>query len=264
MPVQSPNRLKSQRTVILIVGVLIATVGVVGTLLLGRGQGTGGTAPGNQVTVVVAAKDLPQGHQLSAGDLQQTQVAANAVPDQAFTDLHTPIGQFLAVGVHRQQILSATLMLQTTAPVPRTQAPITLPDGDVAIAIPDSAMQGAGGYIQPGDHIDILVDLNGAGTLQYVLQDVPVLRVGSSGSTAGGAPDLLLIQLPRRQAEEIGVLLEGKGNATIVRYVLRPVDQNGKGYLNSGPDAPYAPSPAPSDSPISPSFFNSLFSTPSG
>jgi Flp pilus assembly protein CpaB len=261
MPGQ-PNRLKSQRTVIVIVGVLIATLGVVGTLLLGRSQGTGGASQGNQVTVIVAATDLPAGHQLSANDLQQTQVAAGGVPDQAYTDLHTPVGQFLAVGVHKQQILAATMMLQATPAAPRTQAPITLPDGDVAMSIPDSNMQGAGGYVQPGDHIDILVDLNGAGAQQYVFQDVPVLRVGSAGTAGGGAPDLLLVQLPRRQAEEISVLLEGKAPPSLVRYVLRPVDQNGKGYLNSGPDAPYG-SAAPSDSPISPGFFNNLFSSSS-
>jgi Flp pilus assembly protein CpaB len=261
MPVQS--RLKSQRTIIVIVGVLIAAAGVVGTLLLGRSQGTSGTTQGNEVTVIIATADLPAGHQLAAADLQQTQVPASAVPDQAFTDLHTPIGQFLAVGVHKQQILAQTLILQATPAAPRTQAPINLPDGDVAIAIPDSNQQGAGGYVQPGDHIDILVDLNGAGSVQYTFQDVPVLRVGSAGNTAGSAPDLLLVQLPRRQGEEMGVLLEGKSPAAIVRYVLRPADQDGKGFLSSGPDAPYGTASPPADSPIGPGFFNNLFSTSS-
>ena len=104
-----------------------------------------------------------------------------------------------------------------------------------------------------GITLDILVDLTGNGDLAYAFQDVPVLRVGSSSSTATVGADLLLVQLPRRQAEEMGVLLEGKSGASIVRYVLRPVDQYGKGYLDSGPDAPAAT--PPNDKPISANYF---------
>jgi Flp pilus assembly protein CpaB len=252
---------------ITVVGLLVAATGVLGTLYLAHNQqgNTSNGSSGSQVSVVVAAADLPAGHQIQAGDLATAQISASAAPFQAFTDVNTPIGQYVVRDIHKSQVLTSAMTVAAASTPVRTVAPIALPDGDVAVAIPDSDLIGAGGYIQPGDHIDILVDLTGNGDQAYAFQDVPVLRVGSNGSTTTTtttATSLLLVQLPRRQAEEMGVLLEGKSGASIIRYVIRPVDQYGKGYLDSGSDAPSAT--PPSDKPIPGNYFAQLFAAGTG
>jgi len=261
MAIQSTNRSGTRRLLITIGGLLIAALGVFGTLSLAHNQesGTANGSSGPQITVIVAATNLPAGHQIQANDLSEMQVPASSAPFQAFTDPNTPIGQYTVAEVYKSQVITSVMTVRAASAPARTTQPLALPDGDVAMAIPDSDQVGAGGYIQPGDHIDILVDLTGNGDQAYAFQDVPVLRVGSNGTTS---TSLLLVQLPRRQAEQMGVLLEGKSGASIIRYVLRPVDQYGKGYLDSGPDSPSAT--PPSDKPVSANYFAQLFATGSG
>ena len=77
-------------------------------------------------------------------------------------------------------------------------------------------------------------------------------------ATAPSAPTLLIVEVTRRQAEQLAVIANGKGiDMAIVRYVLRPRNQYGKGYLDSGPDTPYQT--APNDSPVTPQSLQTLF-----
>ena len=112
--------------------------------------------------------------------------------------------------------------------------------GYVAVAIPTNAsipasvttlqqnsfngpLVSAGYYILPGDHIDILVQsTNGTQGVRYTFQDVIVLRVGDSGTSASAAPDVLIVELPRAQVPLLSALVVGDGHEFIVKYVLRP------------------------------------------
>ena len=154
MAIQSTNRSGSRRLFIAVVGLLVAAVGVLGTLYLAHNQenNTAGSS-GPQMTVVVAARNLPAGHQIQASDLAKMQVSANSAPFQAFTDLNTPIGQYTVAEVYKSQVLTLAMTVRAASTPARTAAPLALPDGNVAMAIPNSDQVGAGGYIQPGDHI---------------------------------------------------------------------------------------------------------------
>ncbi len=55
----------------------------------------------------------------------------------------------------------------------------TVPKGDVAVSVSVDQTHGVAGLIQPGDKVDILVDLNGDQEI-YLYQLVPVLAVGAS------------------------------------------------------------------------------------
>jgi hypothetical protein len=108
--------------------------------------------------------------------------------------------------------------------------------GYVALAIPSAGtgtgatgdLTAAGFYILPGDHIDILIDpgTTGSAGVRYSFQDVPVLRVGVSGST--GAPSVYMVEVPRAQSELLTALITATGPQTIVKYVLRPQSEWGK------------------------------------
>ena len=264
-PVTRPRR-GSRRRIAIVVGLAVTVIGAAGMVALSHfaspsDTGSGGSA-GGTVSVYQAASNITSGQAITAANLKQAQVAANAAPTGYITSPTQATGQVAAHNIVAGQTLVITDFLPQAPTAARTVAPPVIKDGDVAISIPDDALTGDGGYIQPGDHIDIIVDTTGTGTMQFAFQDVPVLEVGSSGHPASGVADLLVVELPRRQAEEMSALVAHHGTgAGAIRYVLRPADQDGKGYLDSGPDNPAtaAGSPTPKDAPVTPNFFNNVF-----
>ena len=266
-PVTRPRR-GSRRRIAILVGLAVTVLGAAGMVALSHyasptDNGSGGNTASGTVTVYEAASNITSGQAITAANLKQAQVAASAAPTGYITSPAQATGQVAAHNITAGQPLTITDFLPQAPTATRTVAPPVIKDGDVAISVPDDALKGDGGYIQPGDHIDIIVDTTGNGTMQYGFQDVPVLQVGSAGHAAGGVADLLVVELPRRQAEEISVLLaQHSTGASIIRYVLRPADQDGKGYLDSGADSPAKANGAtntPNDAPVGPSFFNNVF-----
>jgi hypothetical protein len=134
----------------------------------------------------------------------------------------------------------------------------------------------AGYYIQPGDHIDVLID-PGNGGIRYSFQDLIVLRVGTSGTTSSGTPTVYIVEVPRSQAELLTALVTLRGiqkqaNGCItagpfpVKYVLRPQAEWGKlapdnsSYKPNYEDATGGQPPAVNDPTVSPQTLQSLFS----
>ena len=60
-----------------------------------------------------------------------------------------------------------------------------MPQGDVAISVSVDQVHAVAGLIQPGDKVDILLDLNG-NQETYLYQQVPVLAVGTTLVPAPG------------------------------------------------------------------------------
>jgi len=133
----------------------------------------------------------------------------------------------------------------------------------------------AGFYIQPGDHIDILID-PGNGGIRYAFQDLPVLRVGASGGEAGSAATVYIVEVPRSQSELLAALVTLRGvvktsptdvtpGPFVVKYVLRPQSEWGKMAADGSSytpnyEATTGPAvPAPADGEASVSSLDALF-----
>src|SRR5579863_6806523 len=71
------------------------------------------------------------------------------------------------------------------AAIRNQEAGANLPQGDVAISVSVDQVHGVAGLIQPGDKVDILIDLNG-NQETYLYQAVPVLAVGTTLVPAPG------------------------------------------------------------------------------
>lgn len=252
------------RTFAVLGGLIVAVAGVAGTVYLSshsQQTGTGNTSGGGPTTrVVVARLTIAQGTKVTLANVTTADVPTSTVPQGFIDDPNKVNGLYSAVDIAANQVLLPSLVVQApSAAAPTPINPIRLKDDEVALAIPNDPLKGAGGFIQTGDHIDIMADVNGAGAVKYAFQNVLVLKTGSTGHAEGTGSDLLVIALPRRQAEELGVLLGGKGTpATIARYVLRPATQNDKGYLLNGPDIPDTAAAA-KDTPVTPQQLNALF-----
>ena len=102
---------------------------------------------------------------------------------------------------------------------------VRLPPGDVAMALPISVESDAGGFVQPGDRIDVLAthpdtSKNGGGLVtQTVLSNIKVLAVDQHTDTPkGGVTSLigatLTLEVPASDAETLAHA-KAQGNLTM-------------------------------------------------
>jgi hypothetical protein len=275
---------KPNSRIFLLLGVVLAAAAAVAVLLLVRSN-----APANEVSVVVSDTTIPAGTTLTPAMVVVTQVPLTAKPGDAYTDPVAVVGKVTQValanntplvpGFFTTPALSITSSSGSGATAVSVETQIT--KGYIAVAIPTNAsiptsvttlqqnnfngpLVSAGYYILPGDHIDILVQsTNGTQGVRYTFQDVIVLRVGDSGTSASAAPDVLIVELPRAQVPLLSALVVGDGHEFIVKYVLRPESEWGKltatgytpNYVSSGaPDVPSVKQTI-----VTPSTLDSLF-----
>jgi Flp pilus assembly protein CpaB len=200
-----------------------------------------GAPPTSTTRVVIATADLNAGDRLTPTNVGLSDYPTAALPAGGaqlyFTDVAkvTSTTQYTSSTLPKGTLILATLLVaQSSGPVV-SQPPIDIKNaGDVAISVPFDESKGAGGFVQPEDHLDMLVDDTVTG-VQYGFQDVRVIKVGGKAEQGGALAgvNLLLIELPREQAAVL-TYLEDRGFN--IRYAIRPHDEFGKGPLpNSGP-----------------------------
>ena len=220
-------------------GALVA--GAVAYALTARGAASpaAATASAPLASVVVAASDLAPSTKLSATNLRVIQEPADRslLPSDYFSSPTQVYGQYLAIRVAANAPILASMLISTPADAQNSTVsapPLDIPAGDVAMSIPYDPQRGVGGYVQAGDHIDILVSVDGAN--HYGFQDVPVLRVGSPG-TGGASAGVLVVVLPRDRAAALAFIVnDHSGRVAVIGYLLRPHESYGKGDLgNSDP-----------------------------
>ena len=279
---------KPNSRVFLLLGIVLAAAAAVAVLLLVRSN-----APANEVSVVVSDASIPAGTTLTPAMVVVTQVPVSAKPGDAYVDPVAVVGKTTTVALADNTPLvpaffSTPALSITSSGTGSTALSVEtqITKGYVAVAIPTTSVApagftpaaaanlasdlvAAGYYILPGDHIDILVNTGiGTGGVRYSLQDVIVLRVGTASATgaASASASMLLVEVPRSQAELLTALTSNVGDHEFVlRYVLRPESEWGKlaadgtsykpNYESSG--APGLPSV--SDDTVTPGTLDSLF-----
>ncbi|HKR98045.1 MAG TPA: SAF domain-containing protein [Candidatus Dormibacteraeota bacterium] len=277
---------KPNNRVFLLLGVVLAALAFGGVLFALRSASGGATK-----SVVVAKTPITAGSQVTADQLTTASVPETAAAADAFNDPQLVVGKTINATVSANTQMVPALFSVAALPGPASSGttangqaapPISLSQivtkGYVAVAIPAGGQGSAlgadlmsvGFYIQTGDHIDILID-PGSGGVRYSFQDVPVLRVGDSGSAAGAAVSTYIVEVTRGQAELLTELFTQRGQQCTtptdcpmaVKYVLRPQSEWGKLTATS-----YEPNyeatgaqtlPKPQDSTVTPGTLNSIF-----
>lgn len=151
--------MKRSNRLVLLIGIFLAIVAfVLVVLTLQGGTGTGGqntTDPGlREVTVVVAAKDIPLGSKIQT-DMVTTQVVKQAdKPTDSYVNTSEVVGQ-----TARQQVTSGQLI--TSAVIGATGEgqiqDIDCPVGLVCIAVQVDQVSGVGTLTKAGDFVDMIV-----------------------------------------------------------------------------------------------------------
>jgi Flp pilus assembly protein CpaB len=277
-----PN--KPQNRVFLLVGIVLAAAAAAAVLFAVSGSVGKSNVPTSNV--IVAKATIAAGTAITSDLVTTASLPVGSFPADSFTDPTQAVGKVAPVTLSANIPLTASLFASATSGTGGTGVVthLDITKGYVALAIPAGfAAQGsnlvgellsAGYYIQPEDHIDILIDAGtpAAPVVRYSFQDVRVLRVGAAtaapaAGAAAGAVTSYIIELPRNQAEIITALMTNRSavTQTVLKYVLRPQAEWGKRDGQNGFDKPNylsnagTPLTPGADAPVTPATLNQLF-----
>lgn len=270
-----PN--KPQNRVFLLVGIVLAAAAALAVLFaISRSSSSTPTA-----NVVVAKATISAGTVITSDLVTTTALPQGSYPADSFTDSSQVVGKTAPVTLSvntplYQSLFTSATTTSSTAPGQIATTRLDITKGYVALAIPAAGVGAAGVsgdqvsvgfYIQPEDHIDILIDpgIPNQPSVRYAFQDVRVLRVGTAG-TSSGAASVYVIELPRNQAEIMTALTTGRtGGQVVLKYVLRPQSEWGKRDGTNGFDKPNyesntgTPLTVSADSPVTSAMLDALF-----
>jgi pilus assembly protein CpaB len=168
---------------------LLAVAGVQGVLSARGGDG----AKLAMTTVVIARKPLEFGNELAADALEEKEWPAGAVPEGAFTKIDEVVGSERRVALRSIAVGEPVLKDKVSGFGGRAALSQVIADGYRAAAVRISDVSGAGGFILPGDRVDVLSTISPTNektdTITNILiEDVRVLAIDQEADeSTGGA-----------------------------------------------------------------------------
>jgi pilus assembly protein CpaB len=113
-----------------------------------------GASSGNTVPVIVAAQDIPFRRSISPEDLTTRNLPADSVPAGAAITMDQVIGKMSSVDLYANEpILTQQLV---TPDVVTQQVALSVPEGEIVLAVPTQSKLIANRLVRPGDFIDLL------------------------------------------------------------------------------------------------------------
>jgi Flp pilus assembly protein CpaB len=155
---------------------------------------------GDRIDIVVAARDLASGVELTADDVRLENRTATTVPDGSQPDVGAVIGATLAGPARRGEVLTDVRVLG-----PRLAESVAGPGARIVpLPLADSALLD---LVRPGDVVDVLAagapDSDSARP-QLVATDAVVVVVSEKPKGAGNGSDrVVLVALPAHAANDV-------------------------------------------------------------
>jgi pilus assembly protein CpaB len=131
-------------------------------------------------TVVVAKQALRFGTELNASMLQEVPWPSNALPSGAYAKIQDIVSGGRRVVLSAIEANEPVLALKITGPGQRATLSALVKPGMKAVTIRVNDVEGVGGFVLPGDHVDVVLTRQvekGNATTQVVLQNTRVLAV---------------------------------------------------------------------------------------
>lgn len=131
-------------------------------------------------TIVVAKQALRFGTELSAAMLQEVPWPADAVPAGAFNKINALLGGGRRVVLAAIEPNEPVLALKVTGAGQRATLSALVKPGMKAVTIRVNDVEGVGGFVLPGDHVDVALTRTidkGDATTEVVLQNTRVLAI---------------------------------------------------------------------------------------
>lgn len=139
-------------------------LGLLGAILVyaafSRSSGSGGSAGGDQVPVVVAKADIEARSRITASMVEVKLLSSDIASTLAYTDTAAVVGKTTRFPIAaNEQVLSNKIVDLSAGPssVAGKSLAYVIPPGMRAIAINVKEVSAAGGLVLPGDFVDVLV-----------------------------------------------------------------------------------------------------------
>jgi pilus assembly protein CpaB len=172
-------------------------------------------------TIVVAAKPLRYGMELTADSLREIPWSMDAVPKGAFNSIRDVLNDGKRVVLSPIQVNEPVLSLKVTGAGQRATLSSLVDDGMKAVTIRVNDVEGVGGFVLPGDHVDVVLtrqtDKDKAST-EIVLQNVRVLAIDQMADTSVDKPTVakaVTIEVSTDQAQRVW-LASSVGNLSLL------------------------------------------------
>lgn len=140
------------------------------------------------VTVVVATADLKTGTRLERVMLKEVQWPAESVPEGIFSNIGTALGEQPPIVLSEIKRGEAILRHRLSPYGARGGLPARIPEDMRAVTIPVTEVRGVGGFVMPGDYVDVLHTttlgrVDGRPVTRILLQNTQVLGIDQISST---------------------------------------------------------------------------------
>lgn len=202
-----------RRTILLIVAAVIAVLGSAMVILYVHGADNRATEKQEPVTVLKAKGQIDPGETataaLQSGKLEKATVPRSQLLVGSMQDISTISGDVAVTTIYPGEQI-----VQSKFGSPGDQQLLTIPDKDIAISVSLSDTGRVAGFVSPGAHVAIFVNMNDK--VQLLLPRVGVIAVGdttvTNTTTTDGSGSSTTEQLPKtlftlavnqRQAQKI-------------------------------------------------------------
>ena len=152
---------------------------------------------GDQEDIVVAARDLSPGAELTAADVRLEKRSAATVPDGSQATLDKVVGSTLAGPARRGEVLTDVRLLG-----PRLAQSAAGPDARIVpLHLADTALLD---LVRPGDVVDVLAASDDDVDPRVVVTGAVVVLVSEKQKNPGAGGDrVVLVALPARAANDV-------------------------------------------------------------
>src|SRR5476651_13295 len=134
-------------------------------------------------TIVVAKEPLRFGTEVNASMLQEVPWPADAVPSGAFSTINDIVSGGRRVVLAALEANEPVLALKITGAGQRATLSALVKPGMKAVTIRVNDVEGVGGFVLPGDHVDVVLTRQiekGSATTEVVLQNTRVRAIDQS------------------------------------------------------------------------------------
>jgi pilus assembly protein CpaB len=169
---------------------LFALIGGAATFFALVGRGDGGGKATEQALVPTRSMEI--GQALQASDFTLEKFAKGAVPLDALRNQQDVQGKYANAPLVKSEPVRRSYLTDTP---PGSLLAAVIPEGRVAVSVAVSDVISTGGFIAPGDRVDVLgvITKEARDDATVVLNDIPVLAVantitGAATRAAGAEP----------------------------------------------------------------------------
>ncbi len=145
-------------------------------------------------TIVVAASPLRFGTKLTAQMLREVAWPDAAIPAGTFTSINDLMGPGKRIVLAAIEPNEPILRTKITGPGQRATLSAVIDPGMRAVTVRVNDVEGVGGFVLPGDHVDVLMTRQpekGSGNNDVVLQNVKVLAIDQLADDSMDKPSVV-------------------------------------------------------------------------